>query len=158
MVNVFVPVFFALFVCLFCCLAFFIFNNPPSIAKYIGGVGTVNTIARGREHNPCVEYVILTKRLIDKPDGELYKYLELNDYKVNFDNSISDIVALLKKLYVENNEISLNLTEAQKVSILQNNLEYHFNEILHSNSFRFAKITNKEDDVIYKLIKEGIDV
>ena len=138
--------------------AFFIFNNPPSLAKYIGGIGTVNSIARGREHNPCIEYAIMTKRLIDKPDGELYKYLELNDYRVNFDETIADFVALLKRLYVENNEISANLTETQKVSIIQNNLEYHFNEILHSNSFRFAKISNREDDTIYKLIKEGIDV
>ena len=138
--------------------AFFIFNNPPSIAKYVGGVGTVNTIARGREHNPCIEYVIMTARLIDKSDGELYKYLEFNDYKVNFDYTITDLVSLLKRLYVENNEISENLTETQKISIIQNNLEYHFNEILHSNSFRFAKISNREDDMIYKLIKEGIDV
>ena len=138
--------------------AFFIFNNPPSLSSYIGGVGTVNTIARGREHNPCVEYVILTKKLIDKPDGEIYKYLEFNDYKVNFDYAIGDLIELLKRLYIEKNDISNNLTETQKVSIIQNNLEYHFNEILKSNSFRFAKISNREDDTIYKLIREGEDV
>lgn len=138
--------------------AFFIFNNPPSVAKYIGGVGTVNTISRGREHNPCIEYVIMATKLIDKPDGELYKYLELNDYKVNFDYAIADLISLTKRLYIDNNEISSTLTDGQKKSIIQNNLEYHFNEILQSNSFRFAKISNKEDDYVYKVIKEGIDV
>ena len=32
------------------------------------------------------------------------------------------------------------------------------NEILDANVFRFAKISNREDDVIYKLIKEGVEI
>ena len=138
--------------------SFMIFNNPPSITKYVGGVGTVNTIARGREHNPCVEYIIISKKLIDRPEGEIYRCLQFNDFKVNFDFAIKEMVGLFKKLYVEKNDISLNLTEIQKNSIIQNKLEYYFNEILESNSFRFAKISNKEDDMIYKLIKEGENV
>ena len=45
---------------------FMIFNNPPSKMKYIGGIGTVNTVARGREHNPCIEFLIMSRKLIDK--------------------------------------------------------------------------------------------
>ncbi|MBQ3493909.1 MAG: helix-turn-helix transcriptional regulator [Clostridia bacterium] len=137
---------------------FFTFNNPPSVAKYIGGAGTVNTVARGREHNPCVQFIIMSKRLLDKPDGEIYDCLKFDDYSVNFDYAIKDIVELFKRLYVEKNEISSSLTESQKLVILQNKIEYHFNEILAANVFRFAKISNKEDDIVYKLIKEGIDV
>ena len=59
---------------------------------------------------------------------------------------------------LKKNEISLELTDNQKQAIIRNKLEYHFNEILEANAFRFAKITNKEDDDIYRLIKEGIDV
>ncbi|MBE7075618.1 MAG: helix-turn-helix transcriptional regulator [Clostridiales bacterium] len=138
--------------------SYMIFNNPPSNNDYIGGVGTVNTVARGREHNPCVEFIIISKKLIDKPDGELYKCLKFDDFSVNFDNAISDLVELFKRLFVENNEISTNLLENQKYAIIQNKFEFIFNEIVQANLFRFAKISNKEDDTIYKLIKEGIDV
>ena len=137
---------------------YLIFNNPPSTAKYIGGVGTVNTISRGREHNPCVEFIIMSKKLIDKPDGEIYECLKFDDYYVNLDYATKDLIELFKRLFAENNEISINLTESQKIAIVQNKLEYHFNDILDSNVFRFAKISNKEDDVVYKLLKEGIDV
>ena len=137
--------------------AFMIFNNPPSNMKYIGGVGTVNTVARGREHNPCVEFIIISKRIIDKPDAEIYDCLSFNDYKVNLDLAMKDLLELFEKLYMDTNEISSSLTENQKIAILQNKLEYHFNNILEANIFRFAKISNKEDDNIYKLIKEGID-
>lgn len=137
---------------------YMIFNNPPSTSNYIGGVGTVNTISRGREHNPCVQFVIVSKYLIDKPDGEIYKCLKFDDINVNLDYAIKDLVALFKRMYVEKSEISDNLSENQKIAILQNKLEYHFDDILESNVFRFAKVSNKEDDMIYKLIREGIDV
>lgn len=135
-----------------------IFNNPPTNSRYIGGVGTVNTVARGREHNPCVQFIIISQKLIDKPDGEIYECLKFDNISVNLDIATKDLVPLVKRLFVEKNEIASSLTENQKIAILQNKLEYHFNEIMEANIFRFAKISNKEDDMIYKLIKEGVDV
>lgn len=137
---------------------YMIFNNPPTNAKYLGGVGTVNTMARGREHNPCVQFIIMSKKLIDKPDGEIYDCLKFDKITVNLDYAIKDMVDLFKRLFVEANEISATLTENQKLAILQNKIEYHFSEILEANVFRFAKISNREDDVIYKLIKEGVEI
>ncbi|MBE7073992.1 MAG: helix-turn-helix transcriptional regulator [Clostridiales bacterium] len=137
---------------------FMIFNNPPSKVAYIGGGGTLNTVARGREHNPCVEFVIISRKLIDMPDGGIYQCLKFNDYSVNLDYAIKDLIDLFKRLFVDKNEISSALSDNQKIALVQNKLEYHFNEILEANAFRFAKVSNREDDVIYKLIKEGIDV
>lgn len=136
----------------------FIFNNPPSKNDYIGGVATVNSIARGREHNPCVQFAIFSKNIISKPDGEIYNYLKFDNYHVTIDHYIKEAVDLFKRLYVEKNEISGNLTEAQKITLIQNKLEYYLNEILDANIFRFAKISNREDDMIFKLIREEADV
>lgn len=138
--------------------SFIILNNPPSKQTYIGGVGAVNSIARGREHNPCIQFIIVSKKLIDLPDGEIYNLLKFNDYSVNMDFAIKDIISLFRRLYAEKNEISIELTDNQKQAIVKNKLEYHFDEILDANLFRFAKVSNKEDDAIYKLIREGIDV
>lgn len=138
--------------------SFIILNNPPTQQAYVGGVGTVNSIARGREHNPCIQFVIISKKIIDVPDGELYDLLKFDDFSVNMDFAIKDIIDLFKRLYAEKNEISIELTDNQKQAIVRNKLEYHFNEILDANVFRFAKVSNKEDDAIYKLIREGIDV
>ena len=130
-------------------------NNPPTISDYIGGIGTVNSISRGREHNPCVQYIIISKKIIEKPDGELYNCLKLNDYNINLSDAINDIVSLFKRLYTEDNEISLELSENQKMAIIKNKLEYHFYDILEANVFRFAKVSNKEDDAVFKLIREA---
>lgn len=138
--------------------SFIILNNPPTKQNYIGGVGTVNSMARGREHNPCIQLIIVSKKLIDVTDGELYNLLKFDDFTINMDFAIKDIIDLFKRLYAEKNELSIELTDTQKQAIVRNKLEYHFNEILEANMFRFAKVSNKEDDTIYKLIKEGIDV
>jgi len=135
-----------------------ILNNPPSKSNYIGGVGTINTVARGREHNPCVQFLLISKRLVDKPDGEIYECLKFEDINVNLDKAVKELIDLFKRLYVEKNELASNLTENQKSAIVQNKLEYYFNDILEANVFRFAKISNREDDLVYKLIKEGVDV
>ena len=137
---------------------FIILNNPPIKQNYIGGVGTVNSIARGREHNPCIQFAILSKKLIDVPDGELYNILKFDNFNINMDFAIKDVIDLFKRLYAEKNELSIELTSNQKQAIVRNKLEYYLNEILEANVFRFAKISNKEDDAIYKLIKGGIDV
>ena len=138
--------------------SFVILNNPPTKNEYIGGVGTVNSVARGREHNPCVQFMIMSKKLIDKPDGEIYECLKFDDFNVDLEFAVKDVVDLFKRLYNDENDISVSLTENQKNAIIQNKLEYHFNETIEANLFRFAKISNKEDDKIYKLIREGIDV
>lgn len=137
---------------------YIVLNNPPSKANYIGGVGTVNSISRGREHNPCVQFIILSKKLLDVPDGEIYKCLQFDDYNANLEDATKDVINMFKRLYLDNNEISAELDENQKQAIIKNKLEYHFEQILEANSFRFAKISNREDDSIYKLIKESVNV
>ena len=137
--------------------SYILFNNPPTSSEYLGGIGTVNSMSKGREHNPCVQYMIISKKVIEKPDGELYNCLKLDDYMVKLDDAIDDIVALFKRLYVDKNEISVDLSENQKIAIIQNKLEYHFYDILDANAFRFAKVSNKEDDAVFKLIREAGD-
>lgn len=136
---------------------FIILNNPSFKDKYLGGLGTINSVSRGREHNPCVQYVILSKFVIDRPDGEIYSRLSLDYTDVDFDTPVSDLISLFKRLYVEQNELSSELNENQKEAIIENKLKYYFNEIVEANMFRFSKISNHEDDMIYRLLKEGVD-
>lgn len=138
--------------------AFIILNNPQIKEQYMGGLGTINSVSRGREHNPCVQYVILSRKLIDKPDGELYNSLSLDFADIDFDAQVGDLVPLFKRLYMEQNELSNSLNDEQKASLIENRLKYLFNEIIDANMFRIGKITNREDDTVYRLLKEGIDV
>ena len=138
--------------------SYIILNNPQSKSSYIGGIGTVNTISHGREHNPCIQYIILSPKPLEIPDGEIYECLKLNDYAVKFDDNIKDVVELFKRLYASETDLATELSDSQKIAIIKNKLEYHFNQILSANAFRFAKVSNKEDDSVYKFIRESLDV
>ena len=136
---------------------FIILNNPPSTGNYIGGVGSVNSISRGREHNPCSQFIILSKKLLDVTDGEIYNLLKFDKYTIDLNDDIDEIISLFKKLYITEYGTS-NLDEQQKVSIIKNKIEFKMRDVFETNSFRFAKISNKDDDFVYRIIKEGIDV
>lgn len=137
---------------------FMIFNNPPSNDEYIGGIGTINSVSRGREHNPCVQLVLISKRLIDMPDGEIYNCLQLDIPIIEFSKSVKSVIDLVQRLYINKDSITTHLTDTQKEAIVENNIKYLFNEIVEGNMFRFSKVSNREDDHVYKILKEGIDI
>ena len=136
---------------------FVILNNPPSSSSYIGGVGTVNSISRGREHNPCSQFIIFSKKVLDIPDGELYDLLKFDNYAIDISDEVGEVVDLFKRLYLSQNDLA-NILESQKISIIKNKIDLLLSETFEANAFRFAKISNREDDNVYRLIKEGIDV
>lgn len=137
---------------------FIILNNPPTSTNYIGGLGTINTVARGREHNPCVQFLIISKKIIDKVDGEIYNCLKLDYSVINLEGQVHELVELFKRMYIQDNELKKNLNEAQKEAVIENNIKFFFSEIVEANMFRFAKVSNREDDSLFRILKEGIDV
>lgn len=132
-----------------------ILNNPPTDKSYIGGLGTINSVSRARELMPCVQFVIISKYILNKSEGELYSLLTLSVSDINVKNETEKLINLFKNLYLssENNE-DMFLEEYQKVKIVENCLENLMKELIDANVFRYAKISNSEDDDFYRLIKE----
>lgn len=130
-----------------------ILNNPPSNKNYIGGLGTVNSVSRGREHMPCIQFLLLSRKVLDLPEGELYNLLTLDIVDINVHNETEKLLDLFKNLYLNTNESILKLEEFQKKKIFEDSLENIVADCVESNIFRFAKISAREDDHYYNLIK-----
>jgi len=126
-----------------------ILNNPPSEKAYVGGLGTVNSVSRGREPSPVIQYIILSKYIIDMPDGELYNILNLNVDNIDVRNETMKLLEQFKSLYLDGN---IGLEEYQKNYIMQNNVEHSIVDLIKRNMFYFGKISNREDDKYYRLI------
>ena len=133
-----------------------ILNNPPTDKNYIGGLGTINSVSRARELMPCVQFVIISKYVLHKSEGELYSLLSLGITDINVKNETEQLINLFKNLYIntENNEMFLE--EYQKVKIVENFLDNIMTDLLEANVFRYAKVSNSEDDDFYRLIKEQV--
>lgn len=130
-----------------------VLNNPPSNKMYIGGLGTVNSVSRGREHMPCVQFLLLSRKVLDLPEGEIYNLLSLDVADINVHNETEKLISLFKNLYMNTGEGGLRLEEYQKKKIFEDSLENIVQDLIESNIFRFAKISAKEDDHYYNLIK-----
>ena len=129
-----------------------ILNNPPSSKQYVGGLGTVNSISRGREHAPCVQYIILSRNIFKMPDGEIYNLLSLGSADINVSHETNDIIELFKSLYLS--DIDTGLNKNQKHRIIEDTLSTITTNIVNANMFRFAKVSNFEDDNYYRIIKD----
>ncbi len=132
-----------------------ILNNPPSNNKYIGGLGTCNSVARGREQMPCIQFIILSRSALRMPDGELYEMLALGTSDVSVHNETEQLVNLFKTLYIENKENPNQLSDHQKKRIVEDSLSNMLLDMMEANMFRFAKVSNMEDDSYFRLIREG---
>lgn len=132
-----------------------IFNNPPSSKEYIGGMGTVNSISRGREHMPCVQYVLLARDILNIPEGEIYNLLLLGLGDVNVKNETDQLITLFKNLYLDTKEQTVKLEEFQKVKIIENSLQSIIEDCIESNMFRYAKVSGSEDDDYYRVLKSN---
>lgn len=136
---------------------FIIFKNPPTKSDYVGGIATMNSISRGREHNPCIQYILISKKVINKPEGEIYNLLSMKGVDVDLTNVAEELVNLFTNLYIEKSGLSNSLDNSQKINLIENKLKYYFDNIIEANEFRYGKISNREDDEFYQLIKEEID-
>lgn len=132
-----------------------IFNNPPSAKRYIGGMGTVNSISRGREHMPCIQYVLLSRNVLNLPEGEIYNMLSLGISEVNVRNETEHLINLFKNLYLNHTDQSMTLEEYQKVKIIENSLQSIVEDSIDANVFRYAKVNSSEDDDFYRILKEN---
>lgn len=130
-----------------------ILNNPPSTKKYRGGIGTVNSISRGREQVPCVQYILLSNVPFTIPDGEIYNLLTLGVGDINVKNETNALMDLLTNLYLENQDMGLN--DYQKRKIIEDSIKNIVENAVEANLFRFAKVSNMEDDQYYRLIKDA---
>lgn len=130
-----------------------ILNNPPSNKNYIGGLGTVNSVSRGREHMPCVQFLLMSKKVLDLPEGEIYNLLTLDIVDINVHNETEKMIELFKNLYLTTGDSSIKLEEFQKKKIFEDSLQNIVADCVESNIFRFAKVSAREDDHYYNLIK-----
>lgn len=130
-----------------------VLNNPPSNKDYIGGLGTVNSVSRGREHMPCVQFILLCNKVLPFPQGEIYNMLSLEKPSITLHGESEKLIELFNNLYL--NEKNL-LDDYQKRRIITDFLEKTIEENLEANLFRFAKVSAREDDFFYKILKGEI--
>lgn len=122
--------------------------------EYIGGMGTVNSVSKGREPMPTAQYMALTRYPITLSTEEIHHQLLLSHPTYKADENAKELIALFKKTYMSTDPDDDIHTDLEKELIIKVNLERYVKESLKKNMFRCAKISERDDGAWYDLLKD----
>ena len=102
-------------------------NNKP---EYIGGIGTINSVSKGREHTPVIQFMGISRYpLTMSPE------------------MVDEMIMNFKALYAEPDGVfNERFSEYQKAVMVRSTLERFVKKSLERNMFRYGKISGTTDD------------
>jgi len=103
---------------------------------------------------PTAQYIALSRYPITLSAEEIHHNLLLSHPTYKADALAKSLIALFKKTYMPSDPNDEIHSEFEKEIIIKVNLEYYVKESLTRNMFRYAKISNRDDESWYKLLKE----
>lgn len=130
-------------------------RNPSDKNKYTGGIGTSNSVSKGRESMPVIQFIGLSRRELNLSEEEIQHNLLLASPSCKVTDEADNLIHLFQTLYVTPSEYKESLSESQKSITIKANLSRYFKKILESNMFRYGKISNRDDDDWYHVLKSS---
>lgn len=122
--------------------------------EYIGGIGTINSVSKGREPMPTAQYIAFSRYPISLSVEEIHHQLLLSHPTYKADANVKQLISLFKKTYMMPDPDGEMHTELEKELIIKVNLEHYVKTSLINNMFRYAKISERDDGTWYSLLKE----
>ena len=126
-------------------------NNKPN---YTGGIGTINSISKGRERAPVIQFIGISRYPLSMSVEEIHHCLLLNYPTFKAVGETDEIIKTFKTLYVDSDSPSRKLSEYQKAVIVRSTLDRFIKKSLERNMFRYGKISERDDDEWYHAVKD----
>ncbi len=133
--------------------AMIILHSPPkrTASEYIGGIGTVASVTRGRSHMPVAQKIILSKFELNCSDEVISEHLSMSFATIEQRAESEAICALSCKLYSDPS-FSESLDEDDKRVIIQRRLDQLVRNYVDKNICSVGSVSEDEDKAMYELI------
>lgn len=125
-------------------------NNKPN---YTGGIGTINSVSKGRERTPVVQFMGVSRYPLAMSVEEIHHSLLLNYPNFKAESETEEMIQNFKALYVDAEVSRQGFSEYQKSIVVRSTLERYIKKSLERNMFRCGKISERDDDEWYHAIK-----
>ena len=125
-------------------------NNKDN---YTGGIGTINSVSKGRERAPVVQFIGVSRYPLSMSIEEIHHSLLLNYPTFKAVEETDEMIRNFKALYVDADESKPGFSEYQKSIVVRSTLERYIKKSLERNMFRYGKISERDDDEWYHTIK-----
>ncbi len=130
-----------------------IFYNPDSNKpRFVGGLGTINSVSKGRDKMPTLQYIAISRKPIERSVEEIHRNLLLSFPIIKADKYAPEMIKIMKKLYIDDESENMNISELQKTITIRANMEMFIRESVEHNLFRYAKVSSIDDDGFYHWI------
>ena len=117
---------------------------------YNSGIGTINSISRGREAMPTIQYIGLSRDNTSLSDEELHQMLLLDHINISDSSETNSLLERIKKLYLSSDN---NLSDFQRDVTVKSEISAYVRKVVEWNLFRVAKVSNRDDDSWYHKLK-----
>ena len=138
--------------------ALIILHRVPSNSHvYSGGIGTINSVSRGREPMPTVQFIGLSREFLNFPAEEIHHILQLKYPSFKARESAKTLLRKFKNLYLVSDSPYKDYSDFDKELVITGNIDAVLKDLLKKNLFRYGKISNRDDDEWYHFIKDATD-
>lgn len=139
-------------------------KKRPDI-DYLGGIGSVASVAHGNMHMPCAQKIIVSRYELRCSFEEIADHLSLSSAPISQTEEAMAITEICRKLYVQDattsdgEKISVfgYLDERDKVSIIENRLNQLVRNYIEKNVCCVGSVSEEEDKKVYSLIKRYVN-
>ena len=133
--------------------AMIILHRPhPNQPKYNSGIGTINSISRGREAAPAIQFIGLSRENTRLSNEELHQMLLLDHISIKDSPVTEELLTVIKRLYQSNDD---SISDFQRDIMVKGAITAYVRKVGEANFFRVAKISNRDDDSWYHKLKDS---
>lgn len=133
--------------------------------NYVGGLGTINSVATGRDSDPIVQLIALSKNNTYISDEQIKSQLWFSapDIHVRGQSETDEILKLAEsifhfdhsKTHPEDSTPYVQISEHNRKVMLQSYLEYLITKNVENNRLWFGRVSSADDDDWYHLLKDS---
>jgi len=123
-------------------------------SEYFGGVGSVASVAHGRNHMPVAQKIIISKYDLKCSKEEIGTHLSMSLAPVELTDEAKALAEMCKKLYSSMPEGDVFIDPSDKIAILENRMTQLVRNYIEKNVCCVGTVSEDEDKSIFNLIKE----
>lgn len=138
--------------------ALMILYAPPKRAdsEYLGGIGSIASVAHGSMRMPTAQKIIISKHSLDCSFEEIADHLSLCSAPISQTEEAIALTEICRRLYDDNTSIGGFLDENDKTAIIENRLNQLVRNYIEKNVCCVGSVSKEEDRQVYELIKRYV--
>lgn len=135
-----------------------IFHQTKGNEEYLGGLGAMLSLGKGRYPDPCMQNAGLVRGCLPCSSEMIAQNLLTHYPNLKAYDQVEELCSMLTALYSrEENEESLLTAEEKRVMVLHH-IDRAISVVVENNLFRLYSITGQDDDEFYHFIKKAFKV